>query len=43
MNVLAGVILITAHFIINRKVVAALWGYATDTVKSFMEGRKNRS
>ena len=43
MNVLAGVILITAHFIINRKVVAALWGYATDTVKTFMEGRKNIS
>ena len=40
MNVAIGVILIVGLFILNRRVVAALWGYLTDTVRSFMKKEK---
>ena len=40
MNVAIGVILIVGLFILNRRVVAALWGYLTDTLRSFMKKEK---
>ena len=40
MNVAIGVILIVGLFILNRRVVAALWGYLTDTIKSFRQKKK---
>ena len=43
MNIAIGVILIVGLFILNGKVVAALWGYLTDTIKSFVDSkRRNR-
>ncbi len=40
MNIAIGVILIIGLFILNKKVVGALWGYLTDTIRSFRKKKK---
>ncbi len=40
LNVGAGVILIIALMILNRKVVSALWGYGTQMIKDLKKNRK---
>jgi len=42
MNALIGVILIIGLMVINRKVVAALWGYVVETVTDFVKEKKNK-
>ena len=42
MNIVIGVILIIGLFILNGKVVSALWGYVTDTIKSY-KGKKKEN
>ena len=42
LNILIGVILIIGLLILNRKVVASLWGYCTDMIKSLFKDKKGK-